>query len=116
MEFRREHAEVFRSGEYIPLEAVGPHADHVIAFARHSGMTWTIAVAPRFPGKLPRLSWPFLGKGSLNDTELSFPPNAPRHWSNLFTQEKVEVAGNGRVPLATLLQRFPIALLTALPD
>ena len=55
LEFRRENAEVFRSGEYLPLESVGPHAAHVIAFARHSGMTWTIAVAPRFPGKLSQV-------------------------------------------------------------
>jgi maltooligosyltrehalose synthase len=79
-------------------------------------MTWTIAAAPRFPGKLSRLSWPSLGKGSLSDTELSFPPNAPRHWINIFTGEKIEVSGNGRVPMATVLRRFPVALLTALPD
>ena len=74
LKFRLENAEVFRSGEYIPLEAVGAHSVHVLAFARHSGMTWTIAAVPRFPGKLSRLSWPSLGKGSLSDTELSFPP------------------------------------------
>ena len=116
LEFRRENPEVFRSGEYLPLEAVGPHAAHVIAFARHSGMTWTIAVAPRFPGRLRKLSWPSLGKGSLSGTELSFPPNAPRHWLNLFTKETLEVPGSGRVPVAAILKRFPIALLTALPD
>jgi (1->4)-alpha-D-glucan 1-alpha-D-glucosylmutase len=116
LEFRRENAEVFRSGEYIPLEAVGAHSVHVLAFARHSGMTWSIAVAPRFPGKFSRLSWPSLAKGLLTDTELSFPPNAPRHWVNIFTGEKIEVSGDGRLPMATLLRRFPIALLTALPD
>jgi (1->4)-alpha-D-glucan 1-alpha-D-glucosylmutase len=116
LELRRENAEVFRSGEYLPLEAIGAHATHVIAFARHSGMTWTIAVAPRFPGKLAKLSWPALGKGSLSDTELSFPANAPRHWVDLFTGDKIEVSGAGRVPIAELLKRFPISLLTALPD
>ncbi len=116
LEFRRENAEVFRGGEYLPLEAVGPHAAHVIAFARHSGMTWTIAVAPRFPGKLPKLSWPAIGKGSLADTELSFPLNAPRHWIDRFTEEILEVPASGRVPMAAILRHFPIALLTALPE
>jgi (1->4)-alpha-D-glucan 1-alpha-D-glucosylmutase len=116
LEFRRENPEVFRSGEYLPLEAAGPLAAHVIAFARHSGMTWTIAVAPRFPGRLPKLSWPTVGRGSLSGTELSFPLNAPRHWIDLFTEETLEVPGSGRVPMAAILRRFPIALLTALPE
>jgi (1->4)-alpha-D-glucan 1-alpha-D-glucosylmutase len=113
--FRREHPEVFRAGEYIPLETVGHHAAHLIAFARHSGMTWTIAVAPRFSAKLSK-SQPCLGKGALADADLAIPPNAPRHWSNLFTGENIEVSGTGRIAAAALLGRFPIALLTATPD
>jgi (1->4)-alpha-D-glucan 1-alpha-D-glucosylmutase len=113
--FRREHPEVFRAGEYIPLEAVGHHAAHLIAFARHSGMTWTIAVAPRFSAKLSK-SQPCLGKGSLADTDLTIPPNAPRRWSNLFTGESVEVSSTGRMAAAALLGRFPVALLTAIPE
>ncbi len=114
--FRREHPEVFRAGEYIPLEAVGHHAAQLIAFARHSGMTWTIAVAPRFSAKLSRSSQPCLAKGALADTDLAIPPNAPRHWSNLFTGEKIEVSGTSRMAASALLGRFPIALLTAIPD
>ena len=113
--FRREHPEVFRAGEYIPLETVGHHAAHLIAFARHSGMTWTIAVAPRFSAKLSK-SQPCLGKGALADTDLAIPPNAPRRWANLFTGESIEVSGTGRMAAAALLGRFPVALLTAIPD
>jgi (1->4)-alpha-D-glucan 1-alpha-D-glucosylmutase len=32
LEFRRDHADVFQHGEYIPLDAHGKHAAHVIAF------------------------------------------------------------------------------------
>jgi (1->4)-alpha-D-glucan 1-alpha-D-glucosylmutase len=114
--FRRDHAEVFRHGEYVPLEAVGKHASHVIAFARHSGMAWMIAVAPRFAAKLAKSPKPSIGRGSLAGTDLGFPPTAPRRWSNLFTGERLEVSGAGRLALAEILGRFPIALLTALPD
>jgi (1->4)-alpha-D-glucan 1-alpha-D-glucosylmutase len=31
---RRELSDLFRYGTYEPLQATGPHADHVIAFAR----------------------------------------------------------------------------------
>src|SRR5260370_11117968 len=114
--FRRKHPEVFRAGEYIPLETVEHHAAHLIAFARHSGMTWTIAVAPRFSAKLSKSSQPCLAKGTLADTDLAIPPNAPRRWANLFTGESVEASGTGRMAAAAVLGRLPIALLTAIPE
>ena len=88
----------------------------LIAFARHSGMTWTIAVAPRFSAKLSKSSQPCLAKGALADTDLAIPPNAPRSWSNLFTGESIEVSSTGRMAAAALLGRFPVALLTAIPE
>ena len=109
LEFRRTHADVFQHGEYIPLEPAGKHAAQAIAFARHYGMAWTIVVAPRFA------SAPF-GKAAYADTELLIPATAPRHWSNLFTGESLEVSGSGRIAMGAILRRFPVALLTALPN
>ena len=114
--WRREHAAVFRDGEYIPLEAQGKNAVHVISCARHAGMEWTIAVAPRFPAALSRSASPPVGRRVWADTELSFPATAPRRWQNLFTGENLELAGSGRAPLAAILRSFPVALLAALPD
>ena len=34
LDIRQHHAELFRRGDYIGLDVSGPHADHVIAFAR----------------------------------------------------------------------------------
>lgn len=34
LKLRRDHADIFTHGDYQPLEVTGPHADHVIAFAR----------------------------------------------------------------------------------
>ena len=45
---RRDQPHVFQNGEYIPLEAGGKHADNAIAFARHAGMAWIVAVRPAF--------------------------------------------------------------------
>ncbi|SPF52825.1 Maltooligosyl trehalose synthase [Candidatus Sulfopaludibacter sp. SbA4] len=113
---RRENAAVFQGGDYLALEAGGRRADHVMACARHSGMAWVAAVAPRFPARLSRSAGPPIGKRVWADTELGFPVTAPRRWSNLFTGESLEVPGTGRVPLAAILRRFPIALLVAHPD
>jgi (1->4)-alpha-D-glucan 1-alpha-D-glucosylmutase len=116
LNLRREHPEVFRTGEYIPMDAIGHHAANVIAFARHSGMAWTIAVAPRCPVNLSKPSRPSLRKGALADTDLAVPPNAPRRWFNLFTGENIEVSGTGRMAAEDVLGHFPIALLTAIPE
>lgn len=113
---RRDYAAVFRDGEYIPLDANGPRANHVIACARHTQMSWIIGVAPRFPAGLSRSARAPIGSRPWEGTELSFPVSAPRRWSNLFTNEDLSVPEAGRIPLATILRRFPIALLTALPD
>lgn len=114
--FRRDHADVFQHGEYIPLETVGKHAGQAIAFARHFGMAWSIAVAPRFAAMGLKSVGNSIGRAALSDTDLGFPATAPRRWSNLFTGESLEVPGNGRVALAAILGHFPVALLTALPN
>jgi (1->4)-alpha-D-glucan 1-alpha-D-glucosylmutase len=114
--WRRDHAAVFRDGEYIPLEAQGQRAGHVISCARHAGMAWTIAVAPRFPATLSKTAGPPIGQRVWADTELSFPATAPRRWSNIFTGERLDVSSNGRAPMAAILRQFPVALLGALPD
>ena len=116
LEFRRDHADVFQHGEYIPLGAHGKHAANVIAFARHFGMAWTIVVAPLIPAVSLKSARPSIDRAALADTDLGFPATAPHRWANLFTGEPVEVSGNSRVALAAMLRRFPVALLTALPD
>jgi (1->4)-alpha-D-glucan 1-alpha-D-glucosylmutase len=45
LKLRAEFAEVFAQGDYQPLEVIGPHRDHVIAFARrHDGDAVIVAV------------------------------------------------------------------------
>ena len=114
--WRREHAAVFQDGEYIPLEAQGPRAHHVISCARHAGAAWMIAVAPRFPAGLSKTGGPPTGRRVWGHTELNIPATAPRRWQSLFTGEVLEVGSNGRASLSAILAGFPVALLTALPD
>jgi (1->4)-alpha-D-glucan 1-alpha-D-glucosylmutase len=98
--FRRLHRDLFLSGEYIPVEARGLCAGHVVAFARRYEESWAIAVAPRFTVTLA--DW--------GDTELVPPPGAPAEWTDALT---------GLAPpsrrLADLLREFPVALLGNTP-
>ena len=114
--WRREHAPVFRDGEYIPLAAQGRRAQHIIAYARHSGMEWAVAVAPRFPAALSNSPAPPVGRRVWSNTEIAFPATGPRRWINLFTGETLELPGTNRTAVASVLRSFPVALLTARPD
>jgi (1->4)-alpha-D-glucan 1-alpha-D-glucosylmutase len=90
---RRYHGERF-SG-YTPLRAVGPAAEHAIAFARNG----VVAVATRLPvGLAARDGW--------GETTLSLPESG---WADAFTG----LSASGTVRLADLLARYPVALLLA---
>jgi (1->4)-alpha-D-glucan 1-alpha-D-glucosylmutase len=83
---------------YRPLQAVGTASDHVIAFDRGGA----IAVATRLPVSLAAQGW--------GDTVLLLPAGT---WRDAFTGS---VTDGGPVRLATLLERYPVALLTRDPD
>ncbi|MFH1724311.1 MAG: malto-oligosyltrehalose synthase [Elusimicrobiota bacterium] len=104
---RRRHPELFREGDYVPLQASG-RAGNVVAFARRRGTQWCVAIAPRMfaalvgAGELP------LGDRVWGDARLELPQPAPARWTDAVTGSRLE----GRVlPLADALAAFPVALL-----
>jgi (1->4)-alpha-D-glucan 1-alpha-D-glucosylmutase len=113
LEVRNRNPDVFSGGDYIPLTSSGPREDHVIAFARHAGDSWALAVAPRFLLKLSGGGKPPLGRRVWRDTEVRLPENAPLRWSNVLTGESLTVFEGRTIPLPLILRRFPAALLTA---
>jgi (1->4)-alpha-D-glucan 1-alpha-D-glucosylmutase len=108
LQARRDRSDLFRSGDYVPLEVGGRFSSSVIAFARRLNEEWAVVVAPRFltrvvqPGSLP------IGD-AWQDTAILFPENAPESLLNIFTGE--ELALGRAATLSTLLRDFPCALL-----
>lgn len=81
-------------GDYSPLEAAGSKADHAIAFLRGDS---AITLVPRL----------VIGLGDdWGDTRIQIPAG---HWYNLLTGETVN---GGVIPIAGILARFPVALLS----
>jgi (1->4)-alpha-D-glucan 1-alpha-D-glucosylmutase len=117
LQFRRDHADLYRLGGYAPLEASGDAADHIVAFARVHAGAEALTVAPRLlakrlggdPAREP------LGARCWGEALLILPGAAPgQRYRNIFTAEQVEaVAHSGVVglPLAQVLSCFPVALL-----
>ena len=108
---RNEAIELFQKGTYLPLMAEGKHKNCVIAFARSYDQRWSITVAPRFftmlvqPGVYP------LGERVWQETSIVLPDNAPEFWQDAITGQ--QISGGRNLLLGSLLEHFPVALLTA---
>jgi (1->4)-alpha-D-glucan 1-alpha-D-glucosylmutase len=113
LEARRNLREAFGpQGAYIPQAAVGPHAEHVVAFTRRAGEEEVVVVAPRLTAKLGGgRREPPLG-AIWSETRLMI---AEGRFTNLFTGEVVsaeERDGGTALLLDQVLADFPVALLS----
>lgn len=109
--WRRQRADLFSTGGYIPLAIEGARARHAVAFARQAGNSLAITVAPRLvlggidpaTGRVPAGWW--------GDTRLILAPGM----GGAPLQDVVSGGCHGTADglrLGTLLARYPIALLT----
>lgn len=107
---RRAHFDLFAQGTYVPLQPEGAQAEHVIAFARRRGEETAIVIASRLTAQwlsggvlIPGTSW--------DGTSLQLPAGlAQMKWRSLFANKSVTLSGDA-VPVAELLDGFPVALL-----
>lgn len=94
LHLRKSHPESFGAqGAYTPLWATGAKASHIVSFQRGEKV---VVVAPRL----------ILTLGSWEGTLLEIPPG---RWKNQFTADVID---GGKAEVASLLSRFPVALLT----
>lgn len=109
LNFRRRQAVLFHSGEYVPLDANGPAAEHVCAFARVHESHAAVVVVPRLVLPLQNAGQPLWSTDVWRDTVLAL-PGWFKNGRNVFTGETISIE-NGNVSLAALLGTFPIALV-----
>jgi (1->4)-alpha-D-glucan 1-alpha-D-glucosylmutase len=109
---RREFADLFGRGGYLPVFATGEKAGHAFAFLRHLDGAAALTVVPRLPvGLVPDASRPPLGRRTWGDTTLELPEVVgPGRWENVFTRE-VLTDTNNRISAGESLGIFPVALL-----
>ncbi len=113
LRLRKRQAALFRHGGYRALDALGPRADAVVAFAREHERSVVIAAAPRYT--LPALESPGGLTGAYEETSLDLPASyASMAFRDVFTGREVRPgrqAGSVVLPLAPLLAGFPVVLL-----
>jgi (1->4)-alpha-D-glucan 1-alpha-D-glucosylmutase len=122
LQIRNKLSELFKNGEYLPLPASGDRTEHVCAFARRLGDTWSLIAVPRFYTQLVRMDrltlkpggWkPGVWKpGVWGRGRLVLPEDSPQKWENVFTGRTVEtLPGTRELLLATTFESLPVALL-----
>jgi (1->4)-alpha-D-glucan 1-alpha-D-glucosylmutase len=119
LSLRREHAGFFATARYIPLEARGAARENLCLFARKMPQKKVLVAVPRLvAGLIGETARPPFGPEIWSDTEILLPAQARgARFRNIFTGEIVDVlstdepAGTCRLPVASVLSRFPVAVL-----
>jgi (1->4)-alpha-D-glucan 1-alpha-D-glucosylmutase len=100
LRLRTELDDVLTAGDYQPLEVSGPHADHVIAFARRHGRSAAITIVGRAFASFTQSGrvWPHAGDFDANVELKGF---------------KLRDLDADRVPVSRIFTHLPAAVLKA---
>jgi len=118
LQFRRSHEEIFRDGDFLPLQAEGRYSRNITAFARKLGSSWLMAAVPQWLSQVPAM--PDRTKTGFNweDTRLVLPSGSPSLWNSVLMSQQVPAfseQSNGYVNASDLFCDLPVALLSGSP-
>jgi (1->4)-alpha-D-glucan 1-alpha-D-glucosylmutase len=106
LKFREAQVEIFAHGDYRKLEAEGPAAAHVLAFARqHKGKTIVVAVT-RLAANFCSAT-PVVPAGDWGDTVLNLPAGG---YADVLNDGMVS---ENRLHVSSLFGKLPVALLAS---
>lgn len=113
LSYRRDHAELFRDGEFVPLQTAGANANNVTAFLRKHEKSWMLAAMPRWLSQVPAKT-----KGDFEwaDTSITLPADSPAEWNNILARANMKSrndAGEQRLMVDDLFHEFPVAFFHA---
>ncbi|MFO0837726.1 MAG: hypothetical protein U1D55_04305 [Phycisphaerae bacterium] len=111
---RRILLHLFETGRYIPLETIGRHANHLLAFARQSGRAQALVVVPRCLARVNPLPSAVLGRVSWDDTAVVLPNRAADRWRDFLSANVVVArnrAGQRALEVRDILKACPAAVL-----
>jgi (1->4)-alpha-D-glucan 1-alpha-D-glucosylmutase len=110
LRFRREHPDLFQSGEYSPVQATGAFSDCCIGFARRLAEKWIVVMAPRLSS---RIGFPPIGE-LWKDTAIELPETLSlKKAHDLFTCRPLDLRER-QLKLARIFSVLPFAAITNL--
>jgi (1->4)-alpha-D-glucan 1-alpha-D-glucosylmutase len=106
LRFRREHPDLFRQGNYLPLTVTGPFAESCVAFARVHENEWIVVLVPRLSA---RVGFPPIGD-KWKETAVDLPESLPREGAReLFTGRDLRTDGAG-IQISEAMAKLPFAV------
>ncbi len=110
LQFRREHADLFQCGNYLPIRASGNLADCCISFGRQWHDEWIVVIAPRLSS---RIGFPPVGE-RWKDTVVDLPESISlEHAYELLTCCELRHEDR-RVSIADVVSILPFAVISNL--
>jgi (1->4)-alpha-D-glucan 1-alpha-D-glucosylmutase len=110
LQFRREHVDLFESGDYLPLVTSGALGESCVSFARSSADKWIVVIAPRLSA---RVGFPPTGE-RWRDATIEFPETLSlEHAHDLFTCRPIRFDGR-RLSAVEGLSVLPFTVITNL--
>jgi (1->4)-alpha-D-glucan 1-alpha-D-glucosylmutase len=118
LRFRQNHEEIFRDGDFLPLQVEGRYSRNIIAFARRQEAQWVLAAAPRWISQIPATRVGKRNEFNWGDTRLVLPSGTPSLWNSILTSEPVASraeGSEGSVKASDLFRDLPVALVSGSP-
>jgi (1->4)-alpha-D-glucan 1-alpha-D-glucosylmutase len=115
LQLRLSHQEMFRDGDFLPLQVQGSYSRNIVAFARRHGVSWVLAAAPRWISQVPAARERNQTEFNWGDTRLVMPAGAPSLWESSLTSQQVPSfadGGEGYVKASDLFCDLPVALIS----
>ncbi|WP_029007100.1 malto-oligosyltrehalose synthase [Azospirillum halopraeferens] len=117
LDLRRREPVLFAAGEYRPVEVQGEHAERIVAFLRRLDTGYALVVAPRLVVPLlDGASRPLPPAQAWGDTALLLPELPEGAPCDVFTGRRHDLPVDCPLPVKSLLDRFPVALLHCRPS
>lgn len=109
LKLRAAEPALFEHGDYVPLQARGAQADHVVAFLRHYQGRMLLVAALRLPTRGPQP-----GSDAWGDTVLML-PQAVAAWRDVLSADHLVTVDGDALAVAMLLGERPVAVFMATP-
>jgi (1->4)-alpha-D-glucan 1-alpha-D-glucosylmutase len=112
--YRLKNNGLFSKGDFIPLEARGKRAEHVVAYLRSLGDRFALTIVPRWIAAAQADFSQVDLREFWYDTALVLPRETSCSWRNIFTYQGIgsQLSGDNQTLLVgDLLAQFPVAVL-----
>lgn len=107
---RAQHAELFASGSYVPLETKGPRNQNCCAFVRSNSGQQAIIAVTRLSNQLGDSFSQLIGEDAWPGSSLSIPAAENAAWTDQLTGNAIRSV-NGSLSPAEIFKTLPVALL-----